>query len=276
MADKAAKSGFVFTIGLTGHRDIHTDAVANARAALRNELEALRERFASLPVELVTGLAQGADTLATEVALEIGMPVRAVLPMSQALYEADFKGEAHSDLIRLLNDDRVTVQELPLPAGTVGGDYEDVASRDVLYARLMDYLVRRSNVLIALWDGEVTGLTGGSSDVVVRYLSGSEAQSPQTGMLEAISDAELADDRSELAIWIKAPRKTGGNEQSDVQTSYLVQAGAAGLVCRLPNIPDFVLERWREFDRYACERDSLTGAELTAYPISVPQDSMIA
>ena len=130
MGDEAAKSGFVFTIGLTGHRDIHTDSVEDIRAALRNELVALRERFVTLPVELVTGLAQGADTLATKVALEIGLPVRAVLPMPRALYEADFEGEAHSDLIRLLDDARVTVQELPLPSGTEEGDYGDGAPRD--------------------------------------------------------------------------------------------------------------------------------------------------
>ena len=276
MAERAAKSGFVFTIGLTGHRDIHTDAIADARAALRRELEDLRERFAALPVELVTGLAEGADTLATDVALEIGLPVRAVLPMPRALYEADFEGEAHSDLIRLVNDDRVIVQELPLPAGTGEGDYENGTSRDVLYARLMDYLVRRSNVLVALWDGEVTGLTGGSSDVVVRYLSVAESQAPQTRMYETVDDADLADDRSDLAIWIKAPRKTSGTKQGNVQTSYLVQAGATGLVCRLPQIPDFVLKRWSEFDQYARERDSATGTDLTAYPISTPDDVKIS
>ena len=276
MGDEVAKSGFVFTIGLTGHRDIHLEAVADIRAALRNELEALRERFAALPVELVTGLAQGADTLATEVALEIGLPVRAVLPMPRALYEADFEGAAHSDLIRLLNDARVKVQELPLPSGTVEDDCKDGASRDALYARLMDYLVRRSNVLVALWDGEVTGLTGGSSDVVVRYLSGSEPQSRQARKLEAVGDAELADDRSDLAIWIKAPRQAGEVAQGDVQTSYLVQAGATGLICRLPDIPDFVEERWREFDQYAIERDTETGADLTAYPISSPDDIKIS
>ena len=191
MGDEVAKSGFVFTIGLTGHRDIHPEAVSDIRAALRNELEALRERFAALPVELVTGLAQGADALATEVAIEIGLPVRAVLPMPRALYEADFEGEAHSDLIRLLNDPRVKVQELPLPSGIVEDDCKGGASRDALYARLMDYLVRRSNVLVALWDGEVTGLTGGSSDVVVRYLSGSEPQTRQARKLEAVVDLSL-------------------------------------------------------------------------------------
>ncbi len=276
MGDELAKSGFVFAIGLTGHRDIHSDAVSDVRAALRNELEALRERFSAIPVELVTGLADGADTLATEVALEIGFPVRAVLPMPRALYEADFEGEALANLIRLLNDDRVTVQELPLPTGSVDSDFKDAASRDVFYARLMDYLVRRSNVLIALWDGEVTGLTGGSSDVVVRYLSGSKPRSGTAKTYEAIDNAELSEDTSDLIIWIETPRQSGKSGHGKISTSYLVQAGASGFICRLQHIPDFVLERWREFDQFAFERGTATGTDLTAYPISTPDDIKIS
>ena len=183
-----------------------------------------------------------------------------------------------SGLMRLLDDSRVDVQELPLPSGTVADDFKDGAPRDVLYARLMDYLVRRSNVLVALWDGEVTGLTGGSSDVLVRYLTSSEPQARQTRKLEAVGDAELADDRSDLAIWIEVhPSADGEIEQGRVQTSYLVQAGATGLICRLPHIPDFVMERWSEFDQYRARTGhSETGTELTTYPISTADDIKIS
>ncbi len=276
MVDEIAKSGFVFTIGLTGHRDIHPDAIPGIRSALLKELQALRERFATLPVELVTGLAQGADTLAIDVALELGLPVRAVLPMPRDLYEADFEGEAHSHFVRLLDDARVTVQEVPLPTGTREEDFKEEASRDALYARLMDYLVRRSNVLVVLWDGEVTGLTAGSSDVLARYLSGIQTLAEQQRGIEIVEDPDLVDDQSDLAIWIKSPRISGEVERSDAQTSYLLQAGAAGFMCRLSYIPNFVLERWKEFDRYAIERDTATGTELTVYPISTAADTEIS
>lgn len=276
MGDAITNSGLVFTIGLTGHRDIHPDAVADVRTSLRKELEALKSRFDALSVELVTGLAEGADMLATEIALEIGMPVRAVLPMPRRLYEADFTGAAREDFLRLADDDRVILQELPLPAGKTDADFLDGSPRDELYARLMDYLVRRSNVLIALWDGEVTGLTGGSSDVVVRYLSSTGSQSAKARPYEAIADAELAEDRSDLAIWIETPRRSGEVAQNKVQTRYLVQAGTAGLMCQLPDIPDFVFERWTGFNDYAREYNSETGAHLPAYPISDPADLEIS
>jgi hypothetical protein len=214
--------------------------------------------------------------LATEIALETGMPVRAVLPMPRRLYEADFTGAAREDFLRLADDDRVILQELPLPAGKTDADFLDESPRDELYARLMDYLVRRSNVLIALWDGDVTGFTGGSSDVVVRYLSSTRSQSAKARPYEAIADAELAEDRSDLAIWIETPRRSGEVAQNKVQTRYLVQAGTAGLMCQLPDIPDFVFERWTGFNDYAREYNSETGAHLPAYPISVPADLEIS
>jgi hypothetical protein len=275
MSEGANKSGFVFTIGLTGHRDIQAGATADIRATLRKELAALKARFSALPVELVTGLAEGADILATEIALDIGIPVRAVLPMPRAFYEADFEGAALDNFRRFADDDRVVVKELPLPAGEKGENFSNGKARDALYGRLMDYLVRRSNVLIALWDGEITGLTGGSSDVVVRYLSGSEPQLAQNQLYETIDDSELADDRSDLVVWIETPRQSIDSGSKEVQTHYLVQAGTIGLLCQLPEIPEFVLQRWRDFDAYACERESVIGADLSTYPISVPEDSEI-
>jgi hypothetical protein len=45
MSNAVAKSGLVFTIGLTGHRDIDSGAKAAVRQALRTELETLKGRF---------------------------------------------------------------------------------------------------------------------------------------------------------------------------------------------------------------------------------------
>jgi len=275
MSDETASSGLVFTIGLTGHRDIHPEAMAGVREALRNELLVLKSSFKSLPVELVTGLAEGADTLATEVALEIGMPVRVVLPMPRSLYEPDFEDAALDDFRRLVTDDRIQVQELPLPPGTSEVEITSGASRDELYARLMDYLVRRSNVLVALWDGEVTGLTGGSSDVVTRYLADSGLQSSEAQPFKMTNDAALADDQSDVVIWIKTLRHTGSIGDRSAQTSFLVQAGATGVACRLPSLPEALQDRWRDFDQYAHERDSETGRALPVYPMSEPGDSRI-
>jgi len=275
MSSQEPKTGFVFTVGLTGHRDISVAAMADVRAALRTELEALKARFTSLSVELVTGLAEGADTLATEIALEIGMPVRAVLPMPRSMFEADFEGAALERFRRFADDGRVAVEELPLPADETNEDFSTGPARDRLYGRLMDYLVRRSNVLIALWDGKVTGLTGGSSDVVIRYLSVSEAQASRTRAYKTIDDPDLAEDKSDLVIWIDTPRQSGNSGPEGGRTAYLVQAGTTGLLCHLSKMPEFVLQRWNQFDDYAAELGSETGVDLAAYPLTVNGDSEI-
>lgn len=275
MSSGRRNTGFVFAVGLTGHRDISVAAMAEVRAALRTELEALQARFASLSVELVTGLAEGADTIATEIALEIGMPVRAVLPMPRSLYEADFEGAALEEFRRYADDDRVTVEELPLPAGELREDFSNGDARDRLYGRLMDYLVRRSNVLVALWDGEVTGLTGGSSDVVIRYLSASQAKTVDSRAYKKVDDPNLVEELSDLVIWIETPRQSSSSETKGGRTNYLVQAGTTGLFCQLSKMPESVLERWAEFDAYAAEQESETGTDLPAYPLSTPQDAEI-
>ncbi|MGH1461865.1 MAG: hypothetical protein ACRBB6_07510 [Neptuniibacter sp.] len=275
MHKNPGKSGFVFSIGLTGHRDIRDESIADLRATLRKELVAIKERFVTLPVELVTGLAEGADTLATEVALEIGLPVRAVLPMPRSLYETDFSGEAHANLLKLINDSRITVDELPLPPGMLDSDFQDEESRTVCYEQLMDYLVRRSNVLIALWDGETNGRTGGTSDVLVRYLSSTESTASSTGAFEVIDDADLAVDQSDLVVWVKTTRQSSENRSEKTEISYLVQAGANGLVCKLAQIPVAITDRWGEFDQYAYERNSSVGSDVTVYPISTPQDASV-
>ena len=157
--------------------------------------------------------------------------------MPRSLFEDDFEGEALEEFRRLADDDRVVLEEMPLPDGNESHDFAHGAARDALYGRLMDYLVRRSNVLIALWDGEVTGLTGGSSDVVLGYLAGTELRPYGNRSLETINDADLAEDRSDLVVWIKTPRQSSTVKAAEVETSYLVRAGSAGLLCRLSKIP---------------------------------------
>ena len=45
-------------------------------------------------MQLISPLAEGGDTLAAQVALSMGIPVIAVLPMEQSAYEQDFSDAA--------------------------------------------------------------------------------------------------------------------------------------------------------------------------------------
>jgi hypothetical protein len=275
-AAQARDGCLVFSVGVTGHRDCDPAAAAQVRALLEAELRRLQRICAAMPIELVTGLAEGADTIATEVALDLGLPVRAVLPMPRLLYEVDFSGEALERFRRLADDPRIQVDEIPLPAGVTAEDVREGAVRDVLYARLMNYLVRRSNVLVALWDGEATGLQGGTSDVVISYLAGSTDSKPGASAIRLQSDDGIADENGDFVIWIKTPRLSTRGSAHTIDISYLLSAGAGGLIAQRSEIPKSLLERWAGLQRYAVERFSDEGADVPAYPLSSEGDGDMA
>lgn len=60
----------VFSIGVTGHRDCDPAAIPQIRVRLEAEFGRLKDLCTSMPIEPVSGLAEGADTIASEAALE--------------------------------------------------------------------------------------------------------------------------------------------------------------------------------------------------------------
>lgn len=245
-----------FAVGVTGHRDIPQQLWPLIEETVSAQLKTISEMFSALPIEIVSGLAAGADTLAAEQALSLGLRVSAVLPMPATMYEADFEGEDLARFKALLADDRVTVVELPVP------DSENL-DRDGQYVLLRDYLVRRSNLLIALWDGEVTGLAGGTSDVVLSYL-GAE---PNNSKIQKLSRKANNGDDGNLVISISTPRVWSKDADEQVGFEYLVSEGADGCVASLIDFPQTIFDRWRNFDVYAAERFSKKGETVVSYDL---------
>ena len=64
-----------FMIGVTGHRDTLPSDEIELKKHVTEVLVEVKQNFESLPCRVFTGLAEGADTLVTEVALDLGVPV---------------------------------------------------------------------------------------------------------------------------------------------------------------------------------------------------------
>lgn len=62
-----------FVIGVTGHRDPVASDIIELKKNIVHAIGQVRHSFEDLPVRLVTGMAEGADTLAAEVALDMGL-----------------------------------------------------------------------------------------------------------------------------------------------------------------------------------------------------------
>jgi hypothetical protein len=154
-------------IAVTGHRDLVAGEVPGLRDRVRQLFRVLRDDYPDGCVQVVSGLAAGADQLVAEVALEEDLPLVAVLPMPKILYESDFETkEARAQLNELY--ERATERiELPPAAGsTLDGIAEPSEQRARQYAQLGVFLSAHCHVLLAIWDGKASDELGGTSQVV--------------------------------------------------------------------------------------------------------------
>ena len=164
------------TIGITGHLNPRTGDTIALRDAVKRELTRLRTRCPHTPMVLLCCLAQGADLLCAETAEELGISLRAVLPMEQAEYEKDFEPK---DLARLRwqLERAQTVITVP-PAAEEEPAERD---RDFLFRQAGIYIAEHSHILLALWDGQKENQSDcGTAAIVDAALNG--AWKPRRGM----------------------------------------------------------------------------------------------
>lgn len=271
--DKSAKVSAAsispeFVISVTGHRDIAESDIAALREQLQTIFKEIRSRFQHLPIRLVSGLAEGADTVATEVALEMDMAVTAVLPMPLESYSEDFTGDALEKFRSLVKGDGVKVLELPVSDGKSISDLSDAANRDAQYAMLRDYIIRRSNLLVAVWDGADNGLPGGTSDVVLGYLSG-EAGNPPA---KVAMDAVLTNDCGDVVVWLPVKRKSNPDAEMPAEPVTLISNSNGDCYWQNSDIPDHIWTRWMGLDAYNGDRMSDKGKDLPAYGLIAADD----
>jgi hypothetical protein len=162
---------FVLSVGVTGHRKDAVPAEAYPAIAerIRHVLSTLVERaigvrehqdgfYSDAPPRLVfvSPLADGADQLAADIALDLGFELHALLPFTRETYRrglADDEARHASD--RLLNRAHC-VLELP-------GDPAHPLDAYVMTGRAS---IAHSDLLVAVWDGLPPRGRGGTGEVV--------------------------------------------------------------------------------------------------------------
>lgn len=159
-------------IGVTGHRDIPPEDIPGLKDLVRTIIDQIKSEYPTTPLMLMSALADGADRLAAEVALDAGVALIASLPMNQEIYEQDFSADSINQFQKLLKHAAFTY-ELPIENknSKKSVNVGDTA-RDFQYLAVGRFIVKHCQVLIALWDGVTDGPTGGTSQVVRMQLEG--------------------------------------------------------------------------------------------------------
>ena len=162
---------FVLAVGVTGHRaevlpegslpllrDRIRDVLERIEECGRALLEAERSCFAGLEprMRFVSPIADGADQIAAEVALDLGWELQAILPFERAHYRASLANDPGREQLDSLLDRATCVLELP-------GDADHSLDAYVMTGRAT---VAHCDVLIAIWDGLPPRGRGGTGEVV--------------------------------------------------------------------------------------------------------------
>lgn len=142
------------TIGVTGHRFLTEldRVIAGIDVALDDV-----ERAFDPPFALVSSLAEGADRLVVRRALARWADTRLIvpLPLPEAEYLKDFTSNASREEFRHLLARADEIVSPPSPP-----------SRDEAYAAAGRSVLDRSDVLVAVWDGQGAQGTGGTGEIV--------------------------------------------------------------------------------------------------------------
>jgi hypothetical protein len=158
-------------VGVTAHRDLVADEIPRIEQRLRVLFKTLEEAYPDLPLQLISPLAEGGDTLAAEVALAMEIPLIAVLPMEQSAYEQDFSDAAALETFHHLLARAEQTFVLPRVDDSASNEYTS-AERALQYAQLGVFTSDHSHVLLALWDGKPGEHMGGTGQVVHYHLTG--------------------------------------------------------------------------------------------------------
>jgi hypothetical protein len=135
---------FPIVIGVTGHRDIAPALVTPIRNAVLALLEHWRFQFGAA-LYVMTALADGADQLVADAAESARVPIIAIAPLPVAAYRATLNDRDKFDHHWMHARLRLVLPEVP----SVGKpDYHERQ-----YEQLGVLLIRRSHLLLALWDG---------------------------------------------------------------------------------------------------------------------------
>lgn len=168
-ATPASKS---LLVGVTGHRDLRPEEVPAIEEAVRGLLRRVDVVSEHSLRCVVSPLAEGADQLVARVAIDEGWGLIALLPLPLPIYREDFvTPDARQRFDDLLSR---AAESLVMPP-TAGGAWDTLPRGDLdrpsHYAAAGSWLARHVDLLIAVWDGNAIGKTGGTADVVAMRLA---------------------------------------------------------------------------------------------------------
>jgi len=141
-------------LGVTGHRAL--TEVERVREGVAAALAHIEKAFPGRKLTIVSALAEGADRLVVQEALKKpGAELEVILPMPRKEYVHDFSTQESKREFEKLMGRALAVHEIPLRA-----------ERAACYEEAGRWILARSHVVFAIWDGNPEQGVGGTGAIV--------------------------------------------------------------------------------------------------------------
>ena len=151
-------------IGMTGHRDLKKQDILTLESKVKSIIMAVQNKYPNTPICILSQLAEGADRLVAKVGLTLGADLYTVLPMPQIEYEKDFLSNKSKKEFREFVNISKEVIEMPYLKENSAENIKGFNKfRNLQYEQAGAYIVKYSQIFIALWDGVNSNETGGTA-----------------------------------------------------------------------------------------------------------------
>jgi len=274
-ARRTAQRGFAvpLVVAVSGHRDLLPAEMPRIRQLVREFLCELRDTCPDRVVAVMSALAEGADRLVAQEALELGMPLTVLLPMAAELYAEDFpSAESRAEFERLCAA-AVDVFELPITPGNTPASVAGAGpNRSRQYAQLGVFLCAHCHVLLALWDGKPSDRLGGTAQVVrFHHDDVMPGYTPQAASNRLV----LTDDESDLVYHIVCSRNRPDGAPAEglqpLDASWFTTDDRQPRVRTMPVRHRQVFARANDFSRDALAHAA--AIESGKYPLLTPEQA---
>jgi hypothetical protein len=248
--ERPARPKLALRIGITGARSLDARGLDHLREKLREVLGQAKQITLDLSKEeavagvfapgdknhpappllrFLSPLARGADRLAAEAALEHGYELFVPMPFPRAEYEEDFTGSGKDEEPKLSAEEDLArfgdlLDHKAYDWLALDGSRGSRAEMNRAYESVGRFVVRNSDLLIAIWDGDGEGGGRGGTAEIVRY---ARAGVPvcwinATKQCEPVWIAGIQDLR-DLCCDTPPPGKKHKEKCQTLLTSYLVE-----------------------------------------------------
>ncbi len=141
-------SEIVFKIGGIGHRDLSSHGEYHyAQLCCHEIFSVLKKKYAS--IRAISALAEGADSLFAQMAIVSGVQLETVIPFKK--FESDFQSKDSFARYSTLKKNSELEDNV---------NFKDRS--DAAYRKSMEWVVFKSNLIVAIWDGKEVGSKGGT------------------------------------------------------------------------------------------------------------------